>query len=196
MTDARFPERWLSDKRIMRLSPEHFRAFMTSLAWSVSNRTDGVIEPDDLPLIPHFLMGSAQAFIDAGLWGVREHGWRIWDYETTQTTARQLAHLEAVRAKDRERQARHRAAKAAKRADERPVTRDVPCDVTVDDTGQDRPGQDRQLLEAVPESKNGSGPEVRCRYCDTKLPAHMASQRLRGYCHRAACQAESKAEAS
>jgi hypothetical protein len=45
VTDARFPDRWLSDKRIQRLSDGHFRSFITSLVWSVTNRTDGVTEP-------------------------------------------------------------------------------------------------------------------------------------------------------
>ena len=51
MTDAPFPDRWLSDKRIQRLSDSHFRAFVTSLSWAASNRTDGVIEPEDVALI-------------------------------------------------------------------------------------------------------------------------------------------------
>jgi hypothetical protein len=38
MTDARFPERWLQDRRVLRLSDVGFRLFTLSLAWSVSNR--------------------------------------------------------------------------------------------------------------------------------------------------------------
>jgi len=45
-TDARVPDRWLSDRRLQRLSDAHFRAFITSLVWSVSNRTKRVIEPE------------------------------------------------------------------------------------------------------------------------------------------------------
>lgn len=196
MTDARFPERWLTDKRIMRLSPEHFRAFITSLTWSVSNRTDGVIEPDDLALIPHFATGSAQALVDAGLWGAREHGWRIWDYENTQTTRERLAQLEEARTKDRERQARHRAAKAGKRADDTTVTRDVHRDVTVDYTGQDRTGQDRHVLEAVEVPKNENPGPAHCRYCNTELRPSMKSQHQRGYCNQPDCMDEAKSELS
>jgi hypothetical protein len=39
MTDARFPERWLNDRRLLRLSDAAFRLFVISLTWSVSNRT-------------------------------------------------------------------------------------------------------------------------------------------------------------
>ncbi len=60
MTDARIPDRWLSDRRLQRLSDVHFRAFITSLVWSVSNRTNGVIEPEDLRLIPNFAAGAAK----------------------------------------------------------------------------------------------------------------------------------------
>jgi hypothetical protein len=52
MTDARFPERWLNDRRLLRLSDAAFRLFVISLTWSVSNRTDGVLDTGDLTLIP------------------------------------------------------------------------------------------------------------------------------------------------
>lgn len=52
MTDARFPERWLNDRRVMRLSPDAFRTFVIALTWSVANRTDGVITDDDMPFLP------------------------------------------------------------------------------------------------------------------------------------------------
>lgn len=151
MTDARVPEKWLNDKRIQRLTDADFRSFIMALTWSVSNRTDGVIEPDDLSLIPHFAQGSAKALVAAGLWSAQKHGWCINGYESTQTTRERLAQLDAARLKDRERQARHRAAKAAKRADQLSVTRDV----TGDYTGQDRTGQDR-LPAGV--THNGSSP--------------------------------------
>jgi len=31
MTDARFPERWLNDRRVLRLSDVDFRTFVTTL---------------------------------------------------------------------------------------------------------------------------------------------------------------------
>ncbi len=141
MTDARFPDRWLSDRRLQRLSDAHFRAYMTSLVWSVSNRTNGVIEPEDLGLIPNFATGSAKAFIDAGLWSAREKGWLIDDFSATQTSSEQLAAAEAARVREREKKARQRAAKRAAAGSNGAVPGDVLGDVPGDNTGQARPGQ-------------------------------------------------------
>lgn len=149
MTDARFPDRWLSDRRLQRLSDSHFRAFITSLAWSVSNRTDGVIEPEDLGLVPNFSAGAVKAFLDAGLWSVRDKGWRIAEFKVTQTSRSELDALEAIRAREREKKARQRAAArgAAATSTDSVVPGTVPGtspgDVPPDCTGKDRPGKDR-----------------------------------------------------
>jgi hypothetical protein len=50
--DARYPERWLNDRRINRLTDQAYRLFVCSLAWCVSNRTDGILEAADLLTIP------------------------------------------------------------------------------------------------------------------------------------------------
>jgi hypothetical protein len=144
VTDARIPDRWLSDRRLQRLSDAHFRAFITSLVWSVSNRTNGAIESEDLGLIPNFAAGSAQAFIDAGLWSPQENGWLISDYLSTQTSSEQLAAAETARIREREKKARQRAAKRTRTCTNADVPGEVPRDVPRDNTGQDRPGQDRQ----------------------------------------------------
>ena len=65
MTDARFPERWLNDRRVLRLPDDAFRLFVLSLAWSVANRTDGVLKDDDLPLIPGYSPEPAAALTSA-----------------------------------------------------------------------------------------------------------------------------------
>ena len=166
MTDARFPDRWLSDRRLQRLSDAHFRAYITSLVWSVSNRTNGAIEPADLGLIPNFTTGCAQAFIDAGLWSPLEKGWLISDYLSTQTSSEQLAAAEAARIREREKKARQRAAKRAQTCNNADVPGEVPGDVPGDNTGQDRRGQDRQgergaQLAAVAgdQTWRGAGPD-------------------------------------
>lgn len=163
MTDARFPEKWLNDRRILRLSPAYFRAFVMSLAWSVSNRTDGRLEPADLPLIPGFEGGAGDALEACGLWTVEAGGWRIVDFAGTQTTAVQLQGLDHKRAVDRERQARKRAHDAGNHVlclpdnctmatasgdSSSDVTRDRKRD-TKDRTGQDRTGQafNKEALE-------------------------------------------------
>ncbi|GAA1399459.1 hypothetical protein GCM10009613_55070 [Pseudonocardia kongjuensis] len=130
MTDARYPERWLNDRRILRLSDPAHRLFVLALAWSVSNRTDGALQLDDLRLIPGVDHTGTAELVEAGLWLTGPHGWQITDFAITQTTAAQLAGLEHKRAVDRDRQARHR---QRRRADPQHVTRDTTRDVTRDE---------------------------------------------------------------
>lgn len=148
MTDARFPDRWLSDRRLQRLSDSHFRAFITSLAWSVSNRTDGVIEPDDLALIPNFPLATVKPLIEAELWLPQRSGWLIADYAVTQTTSAQLIANEQQRVREREKKARQRAAKrSAATCGDAAVPGDRPGDVPGDNPGEDRTGKDRPVVE-------------------------------------------------
>jgi hypothetical protein len=140
VTDARFPERWLNDRRIMRLSDSAFRLHVVAITWSVSNRTDGVIHDDDLCLIPTVDANFTDELEKASLWEHDADRWTIVGFAHTQTTAAQLEGLEHKRAVDRERQARHR-------AKVRDVTRDIAVDGMRDT--KDRTGQDRQGLEDV-----------------------------------------------
>jgi hypothetical protein len=132
MTDARFPERWLNDRRILRLPDDAFRLFVLSLAWSVANQTDGRIYDDELPLIPASASGSGR-LAKCGLWERVADHWLITVFEETQTTRADLEHLASQRRKARDRKRRERA---------RRVPRDVPRDVTSDSTrtGQARTG--------------------------------------------------------
>jgi hypothetical protein len=157
MTDARFPERWLNDRRILRLSDAAHRLFVTALAWSVSNRTDGVIDDDDLPLIPGVDVDRARELDRAGLWDRYSDHWLILDYDSTQTTRDQLDRLDRVRRAEREKKARQRERKAAREDVEQVDSGNdgdcppalSPGTVPRDDTGQDRQGKDRQgALEA------------------------------------------------
>ncbi|WP_065289263.1 hypothetical protein [Mycolicibacter kumamotonensis] len=109
MTDARLPERWLSDRRLQRLSAEHYRTFINALLWSVTNRTDGRIEREDVGLIPHWSANAAKAFVDAGLFTPQSDGWLISDYAATQTARSELETLERIRQRDRLKKARKRA---------------------------------------------------------------------------------------
>jgi hypothetical protein len=138
MTDARFPERWLNDRRILRLPDDAFRLFVISLAWSVANRTDGRIYDDDLALIPASTTGSGQ-LAKAGLWERAADYWLIAEFEETQTTRDDLEALARGRRAQRDKKRRQRAAKAARAA---AVPGDVPGDVSRDTprTGQDRTG--------------------------------------------------------
>jgi hypothetical protein len=135
MTDARFPERWLNDRRVLRLPDDAFRLFVLSLAWSVANQTDGRIYDDDLALIPASPAGSGQ-LAKSGLWERVADYWLITVFEETQTTRADLEHLAVQRRKARDRKRRERARRA------RPVTQDVTRDVPEDSTrtGQARTG--------------------------------------------------------
>jgi hypothetical protein len=137
MTDARFPERWLNDRRLRMLSDRAFRVFVVALAWSAANRTDGVITHADLPLLP--VAGpdaaglGAGELADAGLWVWAGDHWQMAEFEETQTTSADLDHAAEMRRKARERKRRERARHDAA------VPRDVTRDTTR--TGQARPGQ-------------------------------------------------------
>jgi hypothetical protein len=143
MTDARFPERWLNDRRIMRLHSEAFRLFIVSLAWSVANRTDGVLYDDDLELLPGLDAGWAHCLVKAGLWERVSDYWLITVFEATQTTAAELASLDIGRRIERDRGRRRR---AHDRGDHS-LCGDRPCAVQVDvqvesrRTGQARTGR-------------------------------------------------------
>jgi hypothetical protein len=134
--------------------------------WSVSNRTNGVIEPEDLGLIPSFAAGSAKVFVRAGLWSPQERGWLINDFRATQTSSEQLAAAEAARVREREKKARQRAAKRAHTRINADVPGEVPRDVPGDNTGQerigkDRPGQDGMQLAGATGKPTwrGAGPD-------------------------------------
>lgn len=124
MTDARFPERYLSDRRVLRLDAEEFRAWTLATLWSVSNRTDGQIDVRDVDLIPALDVGIAEVLVDAGLWANTSSGWSIVDFAQTQTSRHELEVLENARRRDREKKARQRGAKGA----EAPAFSDVPGD--------------------------------------------------------------------
>lgn len=141
MTDVRLPERWLNDRRLLRLSDPAFRLFVTALAWSVANRTDGALDDADLSLIPRADAGCANELVTAGLWRHHRDTWFIADFAVTQTSAHDLEVLENARRRDREKKARQRASKRDSAEGASPGT------VPRDSTGQDRQGQDRQLEE-------------------------------------------------
>jgi len=157
MTDARLPERWLLDRRLGLLKDDAFRSFVQALLWSVSNRTEGRIEPADLALIPGFTRGAQDTLTDSGLFAAlsRGRGWQITDFALTQTSKAELDRQDRVRTQNRERQARHRATKAT--AEETVPAGDVTRDVTRDPLGQDRTGQDRNKAGYVTNDlSNGS----------------------------------------
>ena len=162
MTDARLPERWLNDRRLQRLSADHYRTFVNALLWSVANRTDGHIEREDIGLIPHWSANAAKALVSANLLTPQSDGWLIADYASTQTTRSELETLERVRRRERDKKARQRAGKAAEDVagsdglpgDESPS---VPADVPGVGPGDVSPGTAQEGRQAGRKARKGSG---------------------------------------
>ncbi|MDI3241643.1 hypothetical protein QK292_08720 [Arthrobacter sp. AL08] len=172
MTDVRLPERWLNDRRIRKLSADELRTFVFGLLWVVGNRTDGDIDAADLELIPDAGPGHAVRLVDLELWSKTKTGWRIVDFELTQTSRGQLEGLELRKRQDADRQ---RAKRDRDRDDEdavppgpdavgardghapesRDVTpdpsRDGSRDESRDDIGKERTGKDRTGKESLEE---------------------------------------------
>lgn len=138
MTDARFPERLLSDRRVMRLSADEYRGWSIATMWSVSNRTDGLILVDDLPLVPFMTAAIATKLEASGLWERTPDGWQIADFHRDQTSRSDLEVLERARKADRDKKARQRAQKK-----DSPGLSPGHVPGTAQE-GQDRQGQDRQ----------------------------------------------------
>lgn len=145
MTDARIPERYLNDRRLNRLSDSDFRSYIMSLVWSVSNRTEGNLFADDLPLIPRFTSGAEVGIEESGLWRRNGQAWIIDRFEFDQSTNAQLEAADRTTLHNRERKRKQRA--RAKKPPVVDVTADVTRDITQDIQGQDRdrPGQARDL---------------------------------------------------
>jgi hypothetical protein len=119
MTNANLPERWLNDLRFRRdqLSDTAFRGYVNALMWSVANRTEGVIRPQDLKYLPDFGRAVIPELIGDDLWEPRgsDRGWLIVDFATTQTGKDLLEKYEREKAYDRKRKALARKAELAAR---------------------------------------------------------------------------------
>lgn len=146
--DSRYPTHYLTDRRVERLTDRQHRLLVTATAWSVSNRTDGVIEREDLTsaVFLRFDLDDIGALVTAGLWEDTPTGWRIADYQRTQTSAAQMeAAMEARRESDRARSARLYAKKrAAKTAPEEPTPDSNSRESHVRNVGKARRGEERQ----------------------------------------------------
>lgn len=155
MTDARIPERYLMDRRIARLGDAAFRSWIVATLWAVANRTDGMIEHDDLPLIPQLDPASVNALTDSGLWTANEDGWRITDYAETQTSRSELEALENVRRREREKK---RAQRSRTDANADALSRGQSAGtVPPASRGAAQDRQDRQAPGVSSSSRNGGG---------------------------------------
>lgn len=145
MTDARYPERWLNDRRIQKLSDSAHRTFVTLMTWSVSNRSDGQFDADDVAFTAHAKADDFEELYRSNLLTKNGNGWLLADFEETQTTAASLKGAEAARRHEREKKARQRAHAAGDHSLCRPDTCPlVPGDVLGEVLGDTKARQDRQ----------------------------------------------------
>ena len=194
MTDARYPEAWLNDRRVVRLSDAAHRLFVTANAWSASNRTDGFLEAGDLSLIHGIDSRHQTELVSAGLWSEVEGGWQVVGFHKTQTTKAQLDGLDHKRHQDRERKARERARKRGEPESEPDhdgqvsrVTSGVTSDVTqrqgkarqgqalTGSTNLQEPKSDPRFWKQ-PHEMNAEGEAADCTVCGSPLSAALACE--------------------
>ena len=143
MTDARIPERYLMDRRIVRLTDAQRSSYFMAVLWSVSNRTDGQFDRADLPLIPTFSLAAVDALVDSGLWAVTDRGWVDVEFLHVQTSKHDLEVLDNARRADREKKRRQRSAKREAPSYSPAFPGTVPGTFPGDDTGEERTGKAR-----------------------------------------------------
>lgn len=132
MTDARFPERWLNDRRVIRLSDAGFRLFVTALAYSVANRTDGQFDKDDLECLRGTDAHHIDELVDAGLMApTSAASWASTVYAGSQSSKSQLDGYDWKREQERRRQANKRARDRGEPEPFPKVSRDIERDSTV-----------------------------------------------------------------
>lgn len=160
--DARFPTHYMTDRRVVRATPEQFRLFVLATAWAVTNMTDGLIEDADLPLIPFADISLAEGLVDAGLWTRTEMGWIITDFQKTQTSAAQIeAALVNRRKADADRQKKKYDRDKVKGNPSPDPTDNQPSrEPHVRNEGKERQGKERQGKERLLSTKEATSSEV------------------------------------
>ncbi|MDI2098000.1 hypothetical protein [Ruicaihuangia caeni] len=185
MSDFRFTGRWLNDRRVMTLTGDAFKTFVTAGTWMVENRTDGFLTADDLEFIPRVSRSSIAPLVAAGLWAEVPGGWQMVDYQATQTTRSEFEALENVRRREREKKARQRAKNdGAEPAGFSPSPGDNPGDVSRGST-QARTGQEGQARTSTGSGSAltwdvapipGSAAAWGCSVCGDPLPCEKADR--------------------
>lgn len=138
MTDARLPGRWLMDPTMRTLGANLWTVFSWALMWSAEQGTDGLIPRHMLPLLhpSGATTDHADALVRVGLWEAEGDGYRVREWERTQSLA---ADVEHQRERNRRKQQAHR--------ERARITGDVPGYV---------PGESRRRGQAEAEARPGS----------------------------------------
>lgn len=173
MTDARLPDRWLTDVKYLDLSDSAWRLFTSALMWSNQQGTDGDIPRVALNIFrtEEQVSSAVAELVQKSHWEETASGFRFsqqWERELGQST---MAEVESRKEANRQRQrrlrekgdsssgeldlasSRERNSPARRNPD---VVRDVTRDVTRD-VGQETTGKDR----------NAWAPSIaaKCRHC-------------------------------
>lgn len=166
MTDCRMPERWLSDRRLLRLSGDAFKLLGIAMMFSVANRTDGVIDDDDVALLPG-VDGAYFAELESNdLVECTPTGWFLLDFASTQTSREELEKNEESRRLDRERKARERAEKAAAKLPDDGLSSAVsPGQSAGRPTGHPRQGRQGKARQGKSPSGKAGVSSLRCPGC-------------------------------
>lgn len=205
MTDARFPDRWLTDRRFILLSGDAFKLYGIALMWCVDNRTDGFLDERDLPCLPGVLLARMGELEEARLLNRRSGGWTFTDFKKTQTGRKELERADEKREEDRQRKARERelqreakqAAASSESSSAAPPT-EVPADVQTDTahgrpSGPSRQGDARRREATPPLNSSRDEEELprthareesqTCAHCEQP----SSFQLVGGFCRRERC---------
>ena len=162
MTDGRIPGMWTNQPRFIEMDTHTWCVFTKAIAWSNEAGTDGHIPQRYLPLLhpDGYCQPAYSKLIDMGLWQSTSDGYQLrkWSEKPSvgglgQSTAEQV---ESNKDKNRERQAKFRAAKQGdpKGPGGKGVTRDVTRDVG-QGPGQGQDDDQEEVLEEVVDQETG-----------------------------------------
>jgi hypothetical protein len=159
MPDARMPERYLNDRRIMKLTAEEFRAYVLTTIWCVSNRTDGYVLTEDLDVMWWMNNVKSDTFVKRDLWATTAEGWHLLDFLSMQTSRAEFERLEDMRKAEREKKRRQRANAKGEATIHTPTFSspgDIPGDVSglVPGDGTGKAGRDNESDYAQVEAQD------------------------------------------
>ncbi|WP_460511047.1 hypothetical protein [Frigoribacterium salinisoli] len=103
---------------MLKLTDAEFRSLVMIELWAVSNRTDGLLERDDVDLVPRTDPACLDALVRHGLLEPHDRGWRVVGWEDEQTSSDQIARAQRARKVAAEKKARQRARRRAEEAGE------------------------------------------------------------------------------
>lgn len=132
MTDARVPDRWLTDPEFDQLSDRAFRTFIGGLQWSNGQGTDGRLPASSLRFLHPLGVDDTTAaeLITAEHWTRTDDGYQVAHWTDTQSLA---ADVNKAREDNKRRQAEWRK-RHSKSEPDQPATDSVTGDVTGDVT--------------------------------------------------------------